>query len=265
MIRIITGHSAQGGSTVAFINLTNALNAVGVETMLVGPHEWHLGKCRSEKLTSRKLQISPNDTLIFHFWKLEHRPPVKGKVILSCHEQNVFPLQSINYKIFDKIHFVSEHQCAYHKLDHPHFIIPNILDDLKPNINLTEKVAGIIGSVDRNKQTHLSIRRAMQDGYNKILIFGMITDVPYWDKEVVGLVDGHLVKYMGFSDNKQAMYDQITDVYFSSINECKPYVVAECQLTGKQLHVLPDKNYMNQQFLYKKEDIIAMWRKELEL
>lgn len=264
MIKIITGFSAQGGSTVAFINLTNALNEIGIETVLFGPHDWHIGKCRSERLMSRKLQTKVNDTLIFHFWQLQARPPVK-KVILSCHEQNVFPLQNINYKVFDKIHFVSETQRQYHKIDHPYFIIPNILDDLKFNPKPTEKVAGIIGSIDRNKQVHVSIQRALQDGFEKVLIFGKITDHQYWETEVLPLVDTEKVKYYGFVDDKQAMYDKITDVYFSSIMECKPMVVAECQLMGKNLHVLPDKNYMKQQFIYKKEDILELWKRELEI
>ena len=39
MIKIITGWSNRGGSTFAFINLTNKLNEYGYETILYGPHE----------------------------------------------------------------------------------------------------------------------------------------------------------------------------------------------------------------------------------
>ena len=50
MIKIITGWSNRGGSTFAFINLTNKLNEYGYETILYGPHEWHLDKCKSDLL-----------------------------------------------------------------------------------------------------------------------------------------------------------------------------------------------------------------------
>lgn len=261
MIRIITGHSAQGGSTVAFINLTNALNDIGIDTILLGPHDWHLNKCKAEKLTERKLQISPNDTLIFHFWRLEHRPPVK-KVLLSCHEQNVFPLQNINYKIYDKIHFVSETQRQYHNIIHPYFIIPNILDDLIKTPLSEKKVVGIIGSIDRNKQVHISIQRALKDGFTDIRIFGMITDRPYWEQEVKNLVDGINVKYIGFLDDKQKIYDQITEVYHSSILETWGYIKAECELTGRTFH---GNSSSNNAKITNKNDIIDMWKKELIL
>lgn len=259
MIRIITGHSAQGGSTVAFINLTNALNEIGIETVLYGPHDWHIGKCRSERLMSRKLQMNVNDTLIFHFWQLQARPPVK-KVILSCHEQNVFPLQNINYKVYDKIHFVSETQRQYHKIDHPYFIIPNIVNELKSNPKPTEKVAGIIGSVDRNKQVHISIQRALQDGFEKVLIFGKITDHQYWESEVKKLVDTQKVKYMGFVDDKQAMYDRVTDVYHSSLMETWGYIKVECELTGTKFH---GNSSTDNAKVTNKNEIIEMWKKEI--
>ena len=48
MIKIISGFSSMGGSTEAFINLTNSLNEKGYETCFYGPHEYHLDKCNSK-------------------------------------------------------------------------------------------------------------------------------------------------------------------------------------------------------------------------
>ncbi|MEM4260958.1 MAG: hypothetical protein QXG00_06990, partial [Candidatus Woesearchaeota archaeon] len=108
MIRIYSGWTNPGGSTVAFINLTNALNEAGYETILMGQQPWPMNKCRFE-LVQGKIQLNPEDILIVHFTnKITSRPPVK-KLILSCHEQNIFPLKNINYRVFDKIHYVSEH------------------------------------------------------------------------------------------------------------------------------------------------------------
>ena len=264
MIRIYSGWSNPGGSTVAFINLTNALNKAGYETIFYGPHDWHLDKCKAEK-TSGKMQLNKEDTLIAHFTsKITSRPPIKN-VIFSCHEQNLFPLKNINFRAFDKIHFVSEHQKQFHGLNHPSFIIPNILDDLKANTKPIERVVGIIGSIDRNKQVHLSIRRALEDGFKKILIFGSITDQSYWQFEVLPLVDNQNIIHMGHVEDKQKMYDMITDVYFSSKLECLPYVLGECIKTNTVIHGLEDKNYMNGIYELDNNKIVDRWVKELDL
>ena len=162
------------------------------------------------------MKLNKEDVLIVHFKNnFIQRPPIKG-FFLSCHEQDIFPLQEIKYDIFDKIHFVSEHQRKFHNIDHPFFVIPNILDDLKPNKKLTEKIGGIIGSIDKNKQVHLSIEKALKDGCTKVYIYGLITDPWYWQKIVAPLVDGTKVVYKGYEENKQKMYDSITDVYQDS-------------------------------------------------
>ena len=62
MIRIITGWSNKGGSTMAFIALTNALNNAGYKTALFGPHTWHLDKCESGMLDN-KFKINLNAML----------------------------------------------------------------------------------------------------------------------------------------------------------------------------------------------------------
>jgi len=50
MVKIVSGWSNRGGSTFAFINLTNALNKAGYDTTFYGPHEWHLDKCKSGRM-----------------------------------------------------------------------------------------------------------------------------------------------------------------------------------------------------------------------
>lgn len=266
MIRIMSGWSHVGGSTTAFINLTNALNDRGYETIFHGPHVYPKNKCNFQQVVlGQKFNVSPEDILIAHFTKrFTSRPPVRG-FFFSCHEQDIFPLLEMKYNIFDKIHFVSEHQKNYHCIDHPHFIIPNILDDLKPSPKLDKKIGGIVGSVDKNKQVHVSIERALKDGCDHVLIYGMITDVWYWKKHVQDLVDGKRVIYKGYSENKQEIYDSFTDLYFSSINECAPYVLAEAKLTGKDIHTIDGKNYTNIEYENDKQKIVDKWVEELGL
>ena len=93
-IKIMTGWSDRGGSTNAFISLTNALNKLGYDATLYGPHTWHLDKCKSALLDNNNLNVGPNDRLIVHFLQLPNRPNA-GKVILSCHEKNLYEVGKI--------------------------------------------------------------------------------------------------------------------------------------------------------------------------
>jgi len=262
MVKILSGFSGMGGSTVAFINLTNAFNDAGIEICYYGPNDWHMDKCRGEKITG-PINTTPDDILIMHIIAPAERPNAK-KVILSCHEQHMFPINKINYKIFDKIHYVSEHQKIWQNIDHPSFIAPNILDDLLPNSKITDgPVAGIIGSIDPNKQTHISVARALKDGFQKILIFGTRPDKKYLEEKIIPLVDGHRVQYKGVFGNKQAMYDMITDVYHSSVHESWGYISEECRLTGTKFHGLGGEKRTT--FILPKHEIIDIWKRELEI
>ena len=270
MSRIIflSGWSNVGGSTVAFCNLVNALNEFGYDATFMGPHSYPKdnNKCKFEQvIPGSKLNVNKEDILIVHFRNnFIQRPPIKG-FFLSCHEQDIFPLKNIKYEIFDKIHYVSEHQRKFHGIDHSYFILPNILEDLKPNDKPKEKIGGIIGSIDRNKQVHVSIKKALSDGCEKIYIYGLITDPWYWQNEVANLVDGEKVIYKGYEDNKQLMYNSFTDLYFSSIRECAPYVLGEAKMTNKIIHTIDEKNYLKIDYEFNKEKIVKSWIRELSL
>jgi hypothetical protein len=264
MIKIISGWSNPGGSTTAFINLVNAFNEAGYEAKFYGPHHWANNKTKYfEQIGSRKMILTSEDHVIFHFTnKVDKRLPVKTQ-IFSCHEQDIFPLKNINYSVFDKIHYVSEHQRLYHMIDHPYFILPNILDDLKESCKLNDKkIGGIIGSIDRNKRVDHSIKRALKDGCEKVLIYGMISDPWYWQKEVSPLVDGNKVVYMGYEDNKQKMYDSITDVYQDSKLETWGYIKGECKLTVTKYH---GSKSTEGYWEMSKDDIIKNWVKEIRI
>jgi hypothetical protein len=110
--------------------------------------------------------------LVCHFLQLPSRPNAK-KVILSCHEKWWFKVGEIK-QYWDTAIFLHDAHREYHSDYKGDFtIIPNLKPDLKPidkeNLDL---VAGIIGSIEDRKQTHLSIQRALADGCEKIRIFG---------------------------------------------------------------------------------------------
>ena len=60
-------------------------------------------------------------------------------------------------------------------------VIPNVIADLTAGKSGNHGIAGVIGSIDRNKNTHLSIKRAIEDWITKgILVYGVITDQDYY-------------------------------------------------------------------------------------
>ena len=265
MIKIISGWSNPGGSTVAHINLCNAFNEYGLESCFYGPHDWHLDKCKSDTL--QNLRIDSEDRLIFHFLQIPNNIFAK-KIILSVHEQNLFNLGSVNLSKVDCIHMVSEHQAKYHSVENynkPYFVLSNVMDDLKPNPKKRNKAVGIIGSVDENKQVHVSIMRAIGKGFKDITIYGKVTDQNYYETKVLPLIKQYNVKGPKFADNKQEMYDNITDVFFSSNLECLPFVIGECKLTNTNIHLITNKNYANGYYETDKSVIVNKWKEILDL
>jgi len=59
-----------------------------------GAHSWHLDKCKSGLISD--LNLEESDDLILHFWNpnWDSKPPIKGKLIYSCHEKDVRPIKS---------------------------------------------------------------------------------------------------------------------------------------------------------------------------
>ena len=263
MIKIITGHSDGGGSTIAHINLTNLFNENGYDCTLYGRDDWHLDKCKSGKLED--VNISPDDYIIVHFIPIYQKPLCK-KFILSLHEKHLYPIKNMKYQVYDKIHYIRESQRLWHNVDHPYFECMYIQNKLTANPKTCEgKVAGIIGSVDPNKQIDISIQRALDDGFTKIKLFGKIVFQELYDKTVLLLLKKYpdIIDPPIYAEDKQAMYDQITDVYHTSQLEVCPYIQGECILTGTNFH---GNNQTEEEYIVMSDqEILDIWVRELGL
>jgi len=267
-IKIISGWSNAGGSTVAHINLCNLFNNNGIRAEFYGPHDWHLDKCNGKPMEGMSLE--EKDIIITHF--VRPQGPLQGKFkkhVLSCHETNMYPLKKfvkerkLRLSNYDFIHFVSNYQKEWHRVFHPSTVIPNVMSRLNKSPCNTN-TAGIIGSIDEHKQTHLSIQRAIKDGYKDILIFGEITDIDYFNGRILPVVSGkNGMIYKAHEDDKQAMYDQIDVVYHSSKRETFNYIKGECEMTGVKYDGLDSAN-ANAEYLPTK-DILEKWITALEL
>jgi hypothetical protein len=259
-IKIISGFSEKGGSTTAFINLTNSLNEHGYDCTFYGTHTWHLDKCKSSLI--QHFSINSEDILICHFLDLPQRPLAK-KVILSCHEKNLYKVGD-KQKFWDTVVFLNEGHKNYHnKYEGDYTIIPNLKENLHP-IEKQDKdnIAGIIGSIDENKQTHVSIRKAIQDGCDKIYIFGNVTDVPYYENYVKNLINDKVIFY-GHHSNKQEMYNMIGRVYHSSISEVACLVKDECYLTNTKF--FGTESTKTEVSLLTNDEVINKWIELLEI
>ena len=255
-VKLLSGWSNPGGSTHHHIALTNLLNSKGVNCTFYGPQDYHLDKCRSEKID--KISITPDDILISHFLNVPNEPTWKQH-ILSCHETNLFPLQQINLESYDTIQYVSELQREWHEVKHDFVVIPPIVTQVKWEDPENNK-AGVIGSIDSHKQPHLSIQAALDDGYKTVLLFGDITELPYFNKEVNPYVERGEAVLMGHESDHNALYGKISCVYHSSLRETYGLVEAECRLAG-----IPFRGVSNKQPILTKDEIWERWEECLDL
>ena len=257
MIKIVSGYSDKGGSTTFFINLTNFFNENGIDCTFYGNQPYHLDKCKSGTITN-DLKYESDDIIIAHFLQLPERPPVK-KVILSCHEKWWFPVGKVK-QYWDVCVFLHEEHRKYHSEYKGEFtIIPNIKEDLViSDKSLVSNIAGIIGTIEDRKQTHVSIQRALKDKCDKILLFGQIGDQQYYDRYVKPFISGKVVHH-GYTTNKQEMYDMISKVYHSSKGEVACLVKDECYLTGTEFYGNEETN--NEVSLLTNQEILNLWKK----
>lgn len=262
-VKILSGWSKPGGSTTAFINLTNLLNENEVDCTYYGPHSFHLDKCKASKL--EEYTIVQKDRVIYHFLDIFDKRPSVAKFILSLHETQLYPLKQYDYTLFDTIHYVSEYQKKWHDVDHPHFICPNVVEPLNTTCKPpTGRIGGVIGSIDPNKNVHVSIRRALASGMDKVLVYGVISDQRYFEKSVAPLIDNETVQFCGYQMDKQKMYDQLTDVFQDSKSETWGYIQRECDLTGVRYHGCGTVE-QNHTLALTNKQIFDIWAKKLKL
>ena len=122
-------------------------------------------------------------------------------------------------------------------------------------------VAGIVGTIEDRKQTHVSIQRAINDGCEKILLYGHIGDSNYYDTYVKHMIDGEMVIMIGHMTNKQDMYNAIGRVYHSSKGEVACLVKDECYLTNTKF--FGNQETENEVSKLNNEEIFKLWQEAI--
>ena len=262
-IKIISGWSREGGSTFSLMELCDLFNERGYDCTFYGPHPWHLDKCKGD--LTHNFKFEKDDIVIGHFLHLPERHPLPKKVVLSCHEKSVFPLQQLEEATagFDKIRFISEDQKKWQGKDGT--VIPNAVNGVKDSGDHPEGIAGIIGTVCPLKQTHISIERALKDGCKKVLIYGNSLDEKYFNDSIQPLLSDEVV-YMGMELDRQKIYDSLACVYQSNSDELPEAfgrVRAECIRAGIPYH--GNENATTEFELWDEDKIFDAWKEFLEL
>lgn len=207
----------------------------------------------------------PSDIVIVHLIKLLRRPRCR-RLVYSAHEfPHIFALADASPFLYDGIHFVGEalrNECC---VTHPNErIIANVLDPLTPTPKPFQRIAGVVGSIEPPKQTHVSIDRALEDGMEQIHLYGGINDPQYFELEIVTRMARHpgRIHFHGYLDNKQAIYDSVSDIYHSSLYETWGYVSAECRLAGVNYH---GNHATAGQVHATEQEILSAWKELLEI
>mgnify|MGYP001166792256 FL=1 len=257
MIKIVTGYSNPGGSTIALKNLCEEFSKRDIECEMYGPHEWHTKFGDNYKQMS-EIAITDQDKVIAHFVNLPVR--VKDQTIFSCHEMWWFDFEKTD-DFYKKVQFLTPKQAEYHSSVSSHVLIPNVKEEIKVSkVDGHEKVAAIIGSIEKRKDTVQSIQRALNDGYEQIHLYGPVMDDQYFTEQVLSFL-GKGVVYKGYAD-KSDIYSNVGRVYHSSNGEVASLVKDECYTTGTEF--FGNETTDNEVSDLSNDDVINLWMRELE-
>jgi hypothetical protein len=179
------------------------------------------------------------------------RKPEDFRLVLTCQDNECPRGRSFFHKI---------HLPGGGKKGAGYFACPNPVGDLRGGASKPNKVAGILGSIRRENQPEHSIEKAIQDGMNKVIIYGYLADPRYLYASVVPLAKTYPGKigFAGFIDDRQKLYDSVSDVYTAKASSV---ISRECRLTGTRFHgpASPVDEAMNN------DEILDVWVRELGL
>lgn len=254
-IKFITGFGSFGGSTIALLEHCRLLSENGFDTRLFAPGEWHMGRF-SGCGRIEDFKVEPDDIVVYHHFGPKARPRCK-KSILYLHEKSLWSLENRDLLPFDSIAYVSEDQASFHGV--PGAVIPNPVKrmvDLYDHRPPRSNIAGIVGTIQARKMQHVSIRRALDDGMDKVLLFGDFEE-GYFRSHVQPLLSERVL-YMGLvdPDKRMDMYNMFDVLYMFSSEESASLVLGECRILGKQ--VVKSDEVVDYEIL-DDEDIVSRW------
>lgn len=265
MIKIFSAWTNPGGSTVAYIDLCNLFNKHGMDCMFFGTGDYPQDKCNYKQIKNwNDLFLKNDDFLIIHHL----HPPIKfgvKKIIFSCHEKHSFPV-AVNigtpfWEIIDSFHFITDEQRRWHSVfPEESFVIGNYI-----NLGFTLEnkrptgCAGVIGTIENRKRTFESVKKAISDGYKKVLLYGTGPDANYLDD--IYRAFGDKVEHRGYVQNKKEIYSSIDKVYHLSRWEIACLVQGECKILGIPFE---GSEFCPDYPIWTEDQIINAWKEQLQ-
>jgi len=194
---------------------------------------------------------------------LPTKAPSDYKLFLTYLSNDALPLSSVRLPLFHKVHFASNVLKNDSRVSHPSFIAPSFCKDLLMSGQKPEKTGGIIGSIKRQNNIEEAVEQALLDGMETVIIFGYMKDPVYYYSKIVPLINKHpgQIKYAGFMDDRQKMYDAVSDVY-SSVSKPWSAVRHECTMTYTRFHAPESPNEGDRMA---NDQIFGIWKDELAL
>ena len=295
----MSGLSIPVGSTIALVNLCNQFNDRGHNCVFYGPDKWHLDKCRAaaisdfhpengdiiivhninlfssaelyklpdkiEQFRQQKRLGSFKDLILKNIPRL--RKHVGFKLILSCQDNERFPLRQVTHALFDKIHYADYSLVSCYKTTRSYFVCPNFSNRLIASEHKPPKVGGVIGSIREENKIDRSIVKALEDGMDTVIVYGYLLDPVYYYRKIEPLTKTYpgKIRFAGFIDNKQKLYDSLSDVYCAA-NKFGNLVKKECRLTKTRFRGrdgFQDSSHEEESMT--NDQIFDFWKKELGL
>jgi hypothetical protein len=199
---------------------------MGHDASLWGPHDWHTNFVPGGRL--QNCQIFNSDTAVAHFVNIASVAALNpSRLVVSCHESPFLNnLNEQDLTAADALHFVSAGQKAAHNLSIDSTIIPPNVADVTWNGGPGKKVAGVIGSIDANKAPHVAAQHALQEGFDKVLLYGRLNDLDYYTTNVLPMIAEGRVEHRQHAERDE-VYNSLDAVFCASRSETYGMVEAE--------------------------------------
>ncbi|EKE03237.1 MAG: hypothetical protein ACD_20C00228G0003 [uncultured bacterium] len=216
-----------------YINLCNLLNQNNYECTIYGLTKTDSERCKSSHIS----MFSPqkNDTIILDNISVKSVNDVYNLARILNPPVYSLKKNKLKYKIKRWIKIQKEKLKIVFELPKPkNFdLITNlsapIVDIYGQNLEKTAKIAGVLTVIKPDGQIEVSIKKAIDDGMEKVLLFGRIGDPVYYHDKISPILKTYhgKVQYCGYPDCREKIYSQISHVYDFSKNRNLPYLEME--------------------------------------
>lgn len=233
-VKFVSGFGGFGGSTIALMQHCSLLSSAGYESHMYSDDKWLLSRFEKARKMS-EFVVEEDDIIVYHLLEMGRRPKCK-KAYLYMHEKTVWNLRAKQFSGFDEILFVNQGQMDWHGVKG--FVIPNPMSGLVDKSDHSppgQNVAGIVGTIQPRKLQHRSVKRALDDGRSKVLLFGDYNK-EYFEGYIKPLLSDR-VEYMGLYDpsRRMEMYNSFDVLYMDSSDESASLVLGECKILEKEV------------------------------